>query len=115
MQDICQALIEARRDATEQQVLMPSGSRAAFLTCIYVFPLHFIAITYMLSQIFDILEKLGLADGSSRVRFHEYVPPPKPILALSARFGCLCRSQRTLQSGLRGVSRERYGCADSWI
>lgn len=42
VEDICRALTEARRDASE-------------------------------AQVFDILESIGLADGSSRVRFHEFL------------------------------------------
>mmetsp|Transcript_60024 Transcript_60024/g.97240 ORF Transcript_60024/g.97240 Transcript_60024/m.97240 type:complete len:166 (+) Transcript_60024:40-537(+) len=45
VEDICQALQEARRDVSEDKI----------------------------AQVFEILDTLGLADGSSRVRFHEFL------------------------------------------
>jgi hypothetical protein len=36
----------------------------------------------MALQVFEILGRLGLDDGSSRVRFHEYFPPLSSLSCL---------------------------------
>jgi hypothetical protein len=74
-QDICQALQEARRDANEQQVLVTLRVQAVWRVTraerCNPPANHVYLTTGVAEQVFEILEKLGLADGSSRVRFHE--------------------------------------------